>query len=63
MNNNLFNKTFIHFLSFYFVLSERNNTVLKNLLIINIILLKLMSVTNNIKMKLIINMSNNQFDK
>ena len=53
MSNSLFNKMFIHFLLSQFILFKRNNTVLKNLFINDIILLRLMSVTNNVKMKLI----------
>ena len=59
MSNSLFSKMFIHFLSSQFILSEKNDTVLKNLLIINMILLRLMSMTNNVKMKLIMIMLNN----
>ena len=59
MSNNLFNKTFIHFLLSQFILFKRNDTALKNLLIINIILSRLMSMTNSVKMKLIMIMLNN----
>ena len=53
MSDNLFSRMFIHFLSFQFILPEKNDTVLENLSIINIILSRLMSVINSIKMKLI----------
>ena len=58
MSNSLFNKMFTHFLSFQFILLEKNDIILKNLLIINMILSKSMLIINNIKMKLIIIMLN-----
>ena len=63
MSNSLFSKTFIHSLSSQFILLKRNDTVLKNLSIINMILLKSMLIINNIKIKLIMIMLNNQFNK
>ena len=53
MSDNLFNKMFAHSLSFQFILLKRSDIVLKNLLIINMILLKSMLMTDNVKMKLI----------
>ena len=58
MSNSLFNKMFVHSLSSQFVLPERNDTVLENLLIINMILSRSMSMTDSIRMKLIMIMLN-----
>ena len=54
MSDNLFSKTLIQFLSSQIVFFVKKNTVLKNLLIINIMLLKLKLIINNVNIKLIV---------
>ena len=58
MSNSLSSRTFTHSLPPQFILSERNDTVLENLSVIDMILSKSMSVTGSIKMKSIMIMSN-----